>query len=629
MRPAAHKAGGVVVCEIRILDVMRRGFARAAGLAALLGAFSLTVAAQTAQPTKTLRYSFRVAETGFDPAQISDRYSKTVAAGIFEAPLEFAYLARPYQLRPSTAAAMPEISEDFKTLTFRIKPGIYFSDDPAFGGKKRELTAADYIYSIKRHYDPALNSRNLYLLENVQILGLSELRKELMAAKKPFDYDREVEGLQLLDRYTFRVKLGVGDPRFINQFADSAFLGAMAREVVEYYGEKKIMEHPVGTGPYRLAEWRRSSRIVLEKNPNYREELYDEQPPADADPVLKAQAAKLKGRRLPLTERVEIAIIEENQPRWLSFLRHEADVLEEVPSEYVSIATPNGKLAPNLAKEGMRSVRFPYPEVAFSYFNMEDPVVGGYTPEKVALRRAISLAVDIDKEIRLPRRGQAIPAQGPFGPGTFGYRPDYKSEMSEYNLPKAKALLDLYGYVDKNGDGWRDLPDGKPLVIEYATQPDSQSRQLIEQWQKNMDALGVRIEFKTAKWPENLKSANAGKLMMWGVSWVATAPDGDTFLALGDGRAKGQANKSRFDLPAYNELYQKQKLLPNGPERQALMEQAAKLMIAYMPYKITVHRLFTDLAQPWVIGFDRNVFIRDFWQYVDIDTEQLKKQQAR
>lgn len=605
---------------------MRRGFARAACLAALLGAFSLTAAAQASGATKVLRYSFRVAETGFDPAQISDRYSKTIAAAIFEAPLEFAYLARPFQMRPSTAAAMPEVSEDFKTLTFRIKPGIYFNDDPAFKGQKRELTAADYIYSIKRHYDPKLNSRNLYLLENVGILGLSELRKDVLKNKTAFDYDKPVEGLQLLDRYTFRVRLSVGDPRFINQFADSAFLGAVAREVAEFYGEKKIMEHPVGTGPYRLAEWRRSSRIVLEKNPNYREEFYDEQPPASADPVLKAQAAKLKGRRLPLTERVEIAIIEENQPRWLSFLRHEADVLEEVPAEYVSIATPNGKLAPNLAKQGMRSVRFPYPEVAFTYFNMEDPVVGGYTPDKVALRRAISLAVDIDKEIRLPRRGQAIPAQGPFGPGTFGYRPDYKSEMSEFNLPKAKALLDMYGYMDKNGDGWREQPDGQPLVLEYATQPDSLSRQSIEQWQKNMDALGVRIEFKTAKWPENLKSANAGKLMMWGVSWVATAPDGDTFLALGDGRAKGSANKSRFDLPAYNALYEKQKMLPDGPERQAVMEQAAKLMIAYMPYKISVHRLFTDLAQPWVIGFDRNVFIRDFWQYVDIDTELQNKQ---
>jgi ABC-type transport system substrate-binding protein len=618
----AHEARGDVVARIAI--VMRAGFARAAVAALLLSAVvPWPAAAQNAPSTepakKVLRYSFRVAETGFDPAQISDRYSKTVAAGIFEAPLQFAYLARPFQLRPATAAAMPEISADFKTLTFRIKPGIYFADDPAFKGKKRELTAADYIYSIKRHYDPKLNSRNLYLLENVKILGLTELRKELMAAKKPFDYDREVEGLQLLDRYTFRIRLGVADPRFVYQFADAAFLGAVAREVVEFYGDK-IMEHPVGTGPFRLAEWRRSSRIVLERNPGFREEIYAEQVPADARPELRQAAAKLQGRRMPMIDRIEIAIIEEDQPRWLSFLNGEADFMEELPPDFTTIAIPNGHLAPNLARQGMGMVRYLHPSIQFSYFNMDDPVVGGYTQEKIALRRAISLAVDLDKEIRLPRRGQAIPAQGPIAPGTFGYAAEFRSEMSEFNLPKAKALLDMYGYVDKDGDGWRDQPDGSPLQIEYATQPDGRSRALIEQWQKNMDALGVRIRFKSAKWPENLKSANAGKLQMWGVGWVATAPDGDTFLALGDGRVKGAANKSRFDLPAFNALYDKQKSLPDSPERQAVMQEAVRLLAAYMPYKMHIHLVYTDLTHPWLIGYDRNVFLRDFWKYVDIDT---------
>jgi len=382
------------------------------------------------------------------------------------------------------------------------------------------------------------------------------------------------------------------------------------------------MEHPVGTGPWRLAEWRRSSRIVLEKNPNYREEFYKEQPPADK-PELAAQVRALQGRRLPMVDRVEIAIIEENQPRWLSFLGGEAEVLTELPFEFANIAIPGNKLAPNLAKRGVHMTRFIYPEIAFSYFNMDDPVVGGYTPEKIALRRAISLAMDVDKQIRLARSGQGIPAQGPSIPGVFGYDPGFKSEMSEYNLAKAKALLDLYGYTDKDGDGWRDRPDGTPLRIEYATQPDGTSRQLIELWHKGMEALKVRMDFKTAKWPENLKSANAAKLQMWGVSWVATTPDNDTFLALGDGRAKGKANKARFDLPAYNALYEKQKALPNGPEREAVMREAQRLLIAYMPYKMDIHRIFTDLSQPWVIGYERNVFVRNFWQYVDIDTRAL------
>ncbi|WP_271007888.1 ABC transporter substrate-binding protein [Paucibacter sp. B51] len=579
---------------------------------------------KAAATPKVLRYAFRVAETGFDPAQISDTYSKTVAAGIFDAPLKFEYLAKPAKLVPNTVVAMPEISADFKTLTFEVKPGIYFNDDPAFKGAKRELTAADYIYSIKRHYDPQWKSPNLYLLENVKILGLSELRKELMAAKKPFDYERPVEGLQQLSRYKFQIKLGVGDPRFINQFADSGFLGAVAREVVEAYADK-IMEHPVGTGAWRLAEWRRSSRIVLEKNPNYREEFYQEQPPADK-PELAAQVRALQGRRLPMIDRVEIAIIEETQPRWLSFLGNEAEILPELPFEFAGIAIPNNKLAPSLAKRGVQMTRFVYPEIAFSYFNMEDATVGGYTPEKIALRRAISLGMDVNKQIRIARRGQGIPAQGPSIPGVFGHDPNFKSEMSEYNLAKAKALLDLYGYIDKDGDGWRDMPDGSPLRIEYATQPNTDSRQLVELWNKGMDALHIKMTFKTAKWPENLKSANAGKLQMWGVSWVASTPDNDTFLALGDGRAKGKANKARFDLPAFNELYQKQKALPDGPERQAVMREAQRLLIAYMPYKMDIHRIFTDLAQPWVIGYERNVFVRTFWNYVDIDLDRFQRE---
>ncbi len=566
---------------------------------------------------KTLRYAFRVAESNFDPAQITDLYSRTVATAFFEAPLEFAYLARPFRMRPATVSAMPEISDDFKTFTFRIRPGIYFADDPAFNGVKRELVAADYVYSIKRHYDPRWKSGNLYLLENAGILGLSELRKELIAAKKPFDYDREVEGLRALDRYTFQIRLSQPSPRFLYNFADGSFVGAMAREVVESYGDR-IGEHPVGTGPFRLAQWKRSSRIVLERNPAYREVLYDEEAPV-GDTRLQTVAGQLKGRRLPMLDRIEISIIEENQPRWLSFLNREADLLDEVPADFANIVIPNNQLAPNLAKMGMHMVRFSRADIAFSYFAMEHPVVGGYEPHKVALRRAIGLAVDLEREIRLVRRNQAIPAQSPVGPNTWGYDPAFKSEMSEYDLPRAKALLDLYGYVDKDGDGWRDQPDGQPLVLEYATQPDQQSRQLIEQWKRNMDALGIRIEFRTAKWPENLKSSRAGKLMMWGVGWLANQPDADTFVGLGYGPNKGQSNHARFDLPAFNKVYEAQRVMPDGPERTALITEAKKLLVAYMPYKVHVHRLFTDVTQPWVVGYERNIFVREQWKYVDID----------
>ncbi len=455
------------------------------------------------------------------------------------------------------------------------------------------------------------------MLESAKIVGLSELRKKLIEAKKPFDYDVEVEGLRALDRYTFRITLADPSPRFLYNMADGAFTGALAREVVDAYGDS-VGEHPVGTGPFRLAQWKRSSRMLLEKNPNYREVLYDEHPP-EGDARLQAIAAQFKGRRLPLLDQVQISVIEEQQPRWLSFLNSEQDVMENLPPEFANIAIPNNQLAPNLAKRGIGMQRYARSDVAVSYFGMENPVVGGYTPAKVALRRAISLAVDIDREIRLVRRNQAIPAQSPIGPEAWGYDGAFKSEMSDYNLARAKALLDMHGYVDRDGDGWRDQPDGKPLVLDYSTSPDQNSRQLTEQWKRNMNAINVRIDFKVAKWPEQLKASRTGKLMMWGVGWSAGQPDGDTFLALGYGPNKGQANHARFDLAAFNTLYEKQRVLPDGPERQAAMDEAKKLMVAYMPYKVHVHRIWTDLWQPWVKGYNRNIFVREFWKYVDID----------
>lgn len=577
----------------------------------------------TSQGIKQLRYAFPIAETNFDPAQITDLYSRTVTSGIFDAPLEFEFLARPVRMRPNTAAAMPEVSDDFRTFTVRIKPGIHFDNDPAFGGKKRELTAADYVYSLKRHYDPRWKSGNLYVLESAKIVGLSELRKKFIDEKKPFDYDVVVEGLKVLDRYTFQIKLAESAPRFLYNLADGSFSGALAREVVEAYGDQ-VGEHPVGTGPFRLAQWKRSSRMLLAKNPNYREVYYDEQPPA-GDARLAAIAAQYKGKRLPLLDQVLISVIEEQQPRWLSFLNDEQDLMENLPAEFVNIAIPNNKLAPNLVKRGIGMLRYSRSDVAVSYFGMENPVVGGYTPDKVALRRAIALAVDVEREIRLVRRNQAIPGQSPIGPQAWGYDEDFKSEMSEYDVARAKALLDMHGYVDKDGDGWREQPDGSPLVLEYATSPDQLSRQLTELWRRNMDAINLRIEFKVAKWPEQLKASRTGQLMMWGVGWSAGQPDGDTFLALGYGPNKGQANHSRFDLAEFNKLYEKQRVLPDGPERRAAMDAAKKLMVVYMPYKVHAHRIWTDLWHPWVKGYDRNIFVREFWKYIDVDAGEQQR----
>jgi ABC-type transport system substrate-binding protein len=366
-----------------------------------------------------------------------------------------------------------------------------------------------------------------------------------------------------------------------------------------------------------LGAWTRGSRIVLDRNPAYRHRVYDEQPAAD-DAEGRAIAAKLRGRSLPMLDRVEISIVEESQPRWLSFLNGQVDMVA-LPNEFATMAAPNGRLAPNLARQGVRLHRLVAPMTVFTYFSLTHPVLGGTTPERVALRRAIALAYDTPREIELVRRGQATPAQSVMPPGVNGHDPALRTEMSQHDLPRAKALLEMHGYVDRDGDGWREQPDGSPLVLEYTTEPHQIARQLQELWRKSMDQLGVRMEFRIGAWQENIKASRAGTLMMWGTGWVAAMPDASYFLELLYGPSKGTINRSRIDLPELNALHERQRVLPDGPERDALIARALRLSVAYMPYKATAHRIDSWVSHRHVVGYKPHPYIRDYWRYIDLE----------
>jgi ABC-type transport system substrate-binding protein len=378
----------------------------------------------------------------------------------------------------------------------------------------------------------------------------------------------------------------------------------------------------VGTGPFRLKQWRRSSLIVLEKSPDYRGELYNGEPAAD-DAEGQALLARFKGRKLPMVDEVQVSIIEEAQPYWLAFLNAETDSVAgktgAVPGEFVNQAAPNGKLAPNLAKRGIQMRRQINADITYTYFNMEDPVVGGYTPDKIALRRAISLATDVEQLIRIGFRGQAIPSQGPASPHTTGYDPAFKSEMGDYNPARAKALLDMFGYKDVDGDGWRELPSGQPFTIDRASQPDQISREFETLWKKDLQAIGIRTKSSVAKWPEQLKQARAGKLQVWALGGLSSSSDGQDGLMRFDSTQWGGQNYARFKNAEFDEIYQRLSLLPDGPERQELFRQAKIIAAAYMPYKSNVHRISTDMWHPWVIGFKRPLFWNEWWHVVDID----------
>jgi ABC-type transport system substrate-binding protein len=604
-------------------DDRRRRQALQVGLAiGAAGAFPALAADPSASGSagagaeRVLRYALPVAETGFDPAQISDLYSRIITAHIFDGLYHYDPLARPFLIKPNVTEALPQVSADFTVWTMRIKPGIHFADDPAFKGAKRELVAQDYVYSLKRFFDPVNKSPVYSSYKEEGVIGIDALRDEAIKNKTPFDYDREIEGLRALDRYTLQFRLSKPNPRFLYTLAGGDLLGAVAREVVERYGDK-IMEHPVGTGPFRLAQWRRSSRIVLERNPGFREVVYHGQPNAD-DAEGQALAQRFKGRRLPMVDRVELNVIEVEQPRYLAFQNQEFDFLA-VPLEFVPLAAPGGTIAPHLARRGVKLQRTLNPDRTLYYFNMEDPIVGGYTPDKVALRRAISLSIDGDKEIRIAWRGQAVQAQSMVSPGSWGYDPAFKTENSEYSAARAKALLDLFGYVDRDGDGWREMPDGRPLTIEFATGTDALARQFDELWKQNLDAIGIRLKVEKGQWPEQLKKARAGQLMMWSLGYSASDPDAQRALQILYGPASGGQNLARFKNERFDQIYDRMQSLPDGPERLALLREAQKIVVAYAPHKYRTHRVINDLTQPWLIGYRRPLYGNQWWQYVDID----------
>ncbi len=420
-------------------------------------------AAGAADAAKVLRIALPRAETGFDPAMASEIYSSAVIAAIMEPLLTFDYLARPVKVVALTAEALPEITDDGRTYTFRIKPGILFAADPAFKGKPRELAADDYIYAIKRLVDPALRSPNAFYVAG-KIVGLDEAAAAAAKPNATFDYGAKIAGLEAVDRHTLRIRLKRSDYTFPSVIALPA-LSAVAREVVEAY-PGNVQAHPVGTGPFALKSWVPASKITLEANPAFRDVVWDFAP--GNDPGDKAIAAAMRGKKMPQLARIEINVMEEPQSRWLAFQKGELDILE-LPGTFSPMALRGDKLAPDLTAKGIYLSRLLDPSITYTAFNMRDPVVGGFDKEKIALRRAIVMAYDVAEEIGVIRKGQAAPLETPIPPGVAGYPPSYRSGI-RHDPAAANRLLDQMGFR-RGSDGYRTLPDGKPLVLNLL-EPD-------------------------------------------------------------------------------------------------------------------------------------------------------------
>jgi oligopeptide transport system substrate-binding protein len=582
-----------------------------------------SIAADWADPAKVLRIAFPSDVSGLDPAGTQETYATLVEQKIFDALYVWDYLARPYKFVPSIATGMPEISADGRVWTIRIRPGIYFADDPAFAGKKRELTAADFVYEWKRVVDPRVRSPNSDLLEH-KIVGLDEAVDKAKSSGR-FDYDAEIQGLRATDRYTLRLELIQPDYTFF-ELLDSASLRAVAREVIEKYADSsgRAMNRPVGTGPYRLKEWQPGHRIILEANPGFRDERFPPAP-ANADTAIKAVADAMKGKRVPQIGRIDIAIIEETNPRLLMFNAGELEILE-VPGDIApKMIDGKGNLLPEYAARGMRLERATELAVTFAYFNMEDPVVGGYTTEKIALRRAVCGAYNLPDEIRVIRNGQALPAAQPLPPDVEGHVRGYRG-LSPYDPATARALLDKFGYRDRDGDGFRELPDGRPLTIRQTTLVGAVYRQYDDLWLRSMREVGIRMDFQVQTFPEAFKAAHAGQIQMSSFGWNGDISD--DFMRLFYGPYAGAGNLSRFRNADYDALYDKSRRTADTAERNKLYEAMTKIFSAQAPWCTNAYRTSNTVVAPQIRGYRKNVhYFLTPWQYLDIDTTAFKPRQ--
>jgi oligopeptide transport system substrate-binding protein len=498
--------------------------------------------------------------------------------------------------------------------------GIFFDDDAAFAGQKRELTAADFVYSWKRVVDPRIRAPNANVLEG-RLVGLDEALARAKSSGR-FDYDTEIAGLRAIDRHTLRLQLVEPDYTLLTTFNQSA-LCAVAREVIEKYADSvgRVMDHPVGSGPYRLKEWQRNRRVLLEANPRFRDERFPPVP-ATADAATRNLAATMKGKRIPQIGIVDIAVVEETNPRLLMFSAGELDLIDIPGVLAPKIIDGANRLLPEYVSRGVDLQRATELTVTFTYFNMEDAVVGGYTPDRIALRRAICSAYNIDDEIRVLRNGQGIHATQPIPPDVVGHVSGFKG-FAPYDPAVARALLDKFGYRDRDGDGYRASPDGTPLVLHMATLTGEAYRRYDELWQRGLQAVGIKVELQVQNFAEFIKAARAAQLQLAGLAW--TSDTADEFRRLFYGPNAGAGNIGRFRNAKFDALYLQSRRTPEDRERAKLYAAMSELLAAYSPWCILAFRISNTVVASKILGYRKNVhYLIPPWQYLDIDARVQK-----
>jgi ABC-type transport system substrate-binding protein len=571
---------------------------------------AIGTAAGAVDADKILRVAMHDIET-LDPQQYNDDPSFQVLRAIFEGMYEWDYLASPARLSPLAAAALPEITDDGTTWTIRLKPGIYFAPDPAFNGTPRELTAADYVYSLKRWLDPNLRRGGAPITTDL-IVGARGFVDAAARSGGKFDYDRPMEGLRAIDRYTLRLRLKEPNYPVIQSYL---VLGAVAREVVDAAGGD-IRSRAVGTGPYRLREWKRGSRIVLEANPAYRTLRF----PDSDDPRHAVLVRSMRGKALPQIGVVEISVIEEDVTRLLEFDRGRLDYVV-LRGETANRLLGNGALRPEYVARGIARHVLTEPFLFSIYFNMNDPLTGGMTTERVALRRAIALGLDVENLVKVVYAGQALPANQMVPPGVTGHDPALPARPRA-DPAAARALLDRVGYRNRDAEGYRMMADGTPLTLTLSLRSAAISREIETQWKRDMNALGLRTAFHVTPFQEIIKELDGGKFQMY-FGGYGGEPSAYAELMQLYGIQPPTVNPSRFKFAEYDRMMEEYLRSPAEAGQRAAARKMSAIANTYVPLLPMVFRLENYFVQPWLAGFVPPAF-DNYWKYLDLDPARLK-----
>ncbi len=523
---------------------------------------------------KFLHYPLRAKVGSLDPATKSSTYDTMARAQAYESLFTYEYLVDPFTLKPLLAAAMPQVSEDKLTYTIEVKEGVYFHDDPCFqasAGDGRELVAQDFVYSLMRMADRDLSPGAWWLYRD-RIAGFDEFQARMNERQpgQPFDWDADIAGLKATDRYTLQIKLKRPYPQLLYILA-MTYSAAVPRECAEYYGKTKDFgSNPVGTGPFRLVEWVRGSRLIFERNPEYREAYY----PTEASPKWKERGLlAAAGQRIPFLDGVAFYIFEQPQPRWLKFRVGDLDIIK-VPSEYQPMAfDENLDIRGAFRDDGIESYKLPLLDLVYTGFNMDDPIVGVGEKAKY-LRQAISLAVDTGEVNKSFYNSACTLYDGPIPSGLSGYEAGVLSPYRGPNIEKARELMAKAGY-----------PDGKGLPpLQFEGPRSDNSPEQAEMLARQLSEIGIVLEANFNSFPELQDKLKRKKAQIFRLAWNADYPDAENFLQLyyGPNESPG-SNNFNYKNPAYDALYDRAKSMPPSPERTQLYIQMRDILIEDVP----------------------------------------------